>query len=346
MFPYPSGTLHVGHGRNYILGDVIARHRLMLGDEVLCPMGWDAFGLPAENHAIAERHPSGRIDARQHRGHEASSSSPGGWVTTGSARLPPAIPSTTAGRSGSSSSSSSAGSPIAPSGTVNWCPSCNTVLANEQVVAGACERCDTPVETRELDQWYFRITDYAERLLADLEGLPSWPERVRVMQRNWIGRSEGLEIRFPVEGEPEPLICFTTRADTLFGATFLVLAPGHPLARRLAERPGPEAKAAAEFIARYHATVHRPDEQLPKEGVWSGAYAVNPASGERIPIWIANYVLADLRHRRDHGGARARRARLRVRAPLWPPGAHGDHRRRGRGAGAGGGRRPQRARCE
>ena len=291
MFPYPSGTLHVGHGRNYILGDVLARYRLMLGDELLCPMGWDAFGLPAENHAIASGiHPEESTRAniavmkRQLLAwglgydweREIASCDPEyyrwtQWIFLLLHRR---------------------GLAYRALGQVNWCPSCNTVLANEQVVAGVCERCETPVETRELAQWYFRITDYAERLNADLDRLTSWPERVRVMQRNWIGRSEGLEIRFPVEAESEPLICFTTRADTLFGATFLVLSPGHPLARRLAERPGPEAKQAAEFITRYHATVHRPDEQLPKEGVWSGAYAVNPASGERIPIWIANYVLA------------------------------------------------------
>jgi leucyl-tRNA synthetase len=291
MFPYPSGTLHVGHGRNYILGDVLARYRLMLGDEVLCPMGWDAFGLPAENHAIASGiHPEESTRANiavmkqqllawglgYDWEREIASCDPEYYRWTQWIFL----------------LLYKRGLAYRALGPVNWCPSCNTVLANEQVVAGACERCDTPVETRDLAQWYFRITDYAERLIADLEQLTSWPERVRVMQRNWIGRSEGLEIRFPVAGEAEPLVCFTTRADTLYGATFLVLAPGHPLARRLAERPGPEAKAAAEFIARYHATVHRPDEQLPKEGVWSGAYAVNPASGEPIPIWIANYVLA------------------------------------------------------
>jgi leucyl-tRNA synthetase len=291
MFPYPSGTLHVGHGRNYILGDVIARYRLMHGDQVLCPMGWDAFGLPAENFAIQsgihpEQSTQKNIAAMKQQlmawglgydwDREIASSDPEyyrwtQWIFLLLHRR---------------------GLAYQGKGPVNWCPSCNTVLANEQVVNGACERCDTPVETRELEQWYFRITAYADRLLADLETLVHWPERVRVMQRNWIGRSDGLEIRFPVEGESEPLVCFTTRADTLYGATFLVLAPGHPLAARLAARPGPEAQATAQFIARYRATVHRPGEEPPKEGVFTGVQALNPASGERIPIWVANYVLS------------------------------------------------------
>jgi leucyl-tRNA synthetase len=291
MYPYPSGTLHVGHGRNYILGDVIVRYRLMHGDQVLCPMGWDAFGLPAENAAIASGIPPEEstrsnieIMKRQFNAwgvgydwsREIASSDPEyyRWTQWLFLRL------------------YHRGLAYQAAGEVNWCPSCNTVLANEQVVAGACERCETPVETRELKQWYFRITDYAERLLADLGQLDRWPERVLTMQRNWIGRSEGLEILFPVEGESEPLNCFTTRPDTLCGATFVVLAAAHPLARRLAARGGAEAQAVADFIARYQATVHRPDEQVEKEGVFTGVHAVNPATGEPIPIWVANYVLA------------------------------------------------------
>jgi len=291
MFPYPSGTLHVGHGRNYILGDVIARYRLMHGDDVLCPMGWDAFGLPAENAAIAhgihpEKWTRDNIAAMKRQlkawglgydwEREFASCDPEyyRWTQWLFLRL------------------LDRGLAYRAAGPVNWCPSCNTVLANEQVVNGACERCETPVETRELDQWYFRITAYADRLLADLDQLERWPERVRVMQRNWIGRSEGLEIHFPVEGEAAPLACFTTRADTLYGATFIVLAPGHPLARRLAARGGAAGQAVADFVARYQATVHRPDEQLPKEGLFTGVHATNPATGEPIPIWVANYVLA------------------------------------------------------
>jgi leucyl-tRNA synthetase len=291
MFPYPSGTLHVGHGRNYILGDVIARYRLMHGDQVLCPMGWDAFGLPAENAAIASGvHPDEwtrsniAIMKRQLNAwglgydwdREVTSSDPEyyRWTQWIFLRL------------------YHRGLAYQGEGPVNWCPSCNTVLANEQVVAGACERCETAVETRELRQWYFRITHYAERLLRDLDLLTGWPERVRVMQRNWIGRSEGLEILFPVEGETEPLQCFTTRADTLYGATFVVLAPAHPLARRLAAGRGERAREVADFIAGYQATVHRPDEQIEKEGVFTGIHAVNPATGQPIPIWVANYVLA------------------------------------------------------
>jgi leucyl-tRNA synthetase len=291
MFPYPSGTLHVGHGRNYILGDVIARYRLMHGDQVLCPMGWDAFGLPAENFAIQsgihpEQSTRKNIAAMKQQlmawglgydwDREVASSDPEYYRWTQWIFL----------------LLHQRGLAYQGKGPVNWCPSCNTVLANEQVVNGACERCDTPVETRELEQWYFRITAYADRLLDDLALLEQWPERVRTMQRHWIGRSEGLEIRFPVEGEAEPVRCFTTRADTIYGATFLVLAPGHPLAARLSARPGTEARATADFIARYRATVHRPDEDLPKEGVFTGAYAINPANGARIPIWCANYVLS------------------------------------------------------
>ena len=291
MFPYPSGTLHVGHGRNYILGDVIVRYRLMHGDDVLCPMGWDAFGLPAENAAIASGIP------------------PEEWTRTNIAIMKRQLKAWGIGYDWDREVASSdpeyyrwtqwiflrlfqRGLAYRAAGAVNWCPSCNTVLANEQVVGGACERCDTAVETRDLDQWYFRITDYADRLLADLDRLARWPERVVTMQRNWIGRSAGLEIHFAVAGESEPLVCFTTRADTLFGATFLVLSPGHPLARRLAARPTAEGRALADFIARYNATVHRPDEQLPKEGVFTGVTAVNPASGAAIPVWVANYVLA------------------------------------------------------
>ncbi len=291
MFPYPSGTLHVGHGRNYILGDVIVRYRLMHGDDVLCPMGWDAFGLPAENAAIA------------------SGIHPEDWTKSNIAIMKRQLGAWGLGYDWSREVASSdpdyyrwtqwiflrlfhRGLAYRAAGAVNWCPSCNTVLANEQVVGGACERCDTPVETRDLDQWYFRITDYADRLLSDLDQLTSWPERVLVMQRNWIGRSEGLEIRFPVAGEADPLVCFTTRADTLFGATFLVLSPGHALTRRLAARGGEHGRAIADFAARYNATVHRPDEQVPKEGVFTGVHAVNPANGDEIPIWVANYVLA------------------------------------------------------
>ncbi len=290
MFPYPSGTLHVGHGRNYILGDVIARYQLLLGKRVLCPMGWDAFGLPAENAAIA------------------NDISPEEWTRANIAEMKRQFQAWGAGYAWTREIAScdpgyykwtqwlflqlyKRGLAYRAAGKVNWCPSCNTVLANEQVVAGACERCGAVVELRQLDQWYFKITDYAERLLADLGTLDKWPERVVTMQQNWIGKSVGLEIFFPVEGRTEPLSCFTTRADTLFGATFIVLAVDHPLAEELSAADTEDGQRLRAFRERHLGVVHRPDEELEKAGVHTGVYAINPANGERLPIWTANYVL-------------------------------------------------------
>jgi leucyl-tRNA synthetase len=292
MFPYPSGDLHVGHGRNYILGDCLFRMFLMQGRKVLNPMGWDAFGLPAENAAIKRNiHPLewtvgniGRMKEQFRRwgilydwDREITSCEPeyyrwNQWLFNRMLEKGLAY----RGRS-----------------PVNWCPSCRTVLANEQVVAGACERCGTLVEQRDLEQWFLRITAYADRLLEGLDRLPDWPEKVKVMQRNWIGRSEGCDLRFEVEGVEEPLTVFTTRVDTIHGATFMALAPEHPMVERFRAK-APDADFG-EFVDRLRnqTRLQREAEGGEKEGRFTGAYAVNPFSRERIPIWVANFVLME-----------------------------------------------------
>jgi leucyl-tRNA synthetase len=291
MFPYPSGDLHVGHGRNYILGDAIARLKRMQGYTVLSPMGWDAFGLPAENAAIANQiHPSvwtkrniARMKEQLHAWgvgfdwtREIASCDPSyyRWTQWLFLKL------------------YEKGLAYRAKGAVNWCPSCQTVLANEQVVDGACERCGTPVETRDLEQWYFKITAYADSLLQDLELLGHWPEKVRVMQANWIGRSEGASIRFEIPGEPAPIEVFTTRPDTLLGATFLAVAAEHPLVVRLREEGslGPEAAAFVDRLK--HARIeNRFAIETEKEGHDTGVRVAHPLTGKPLPIWIANYVL-------------------------------------------------------
>jgi leucyl-tRNA synthetase len=292
MFPYPSGDLHVGHGRNYILGDTVARSAMMRGHRVLAVMGWDAFGLPAENAAIQNNtHPEtwtlANIQKMKRQFHawgigfdwtrEIASCHPGYYRWTQWIFL----------------QLYARGLAYRGTAPVNWCPSCQTVLANEQVVgAGECERCGTPVIQRELAQWFFRITEYADRLLDDLKLLDAWPEKVRVMQHNWIGRSEGAEVRWRVQDADEELVTFTTRLDTIFGATFLVLAPAHLAVKRLvAGRPEEAACVAfAERVARQQSE-RRYDAEPPKEGVFSGRYALHPFTGEPVPIWLANYVV-------------------------------------------------------
>ncbi|HXF58269.1 MAG TPA: class I tRNA ligase family protein, partial [Candidatus Saccharimonadales bacterium] len=228
MFPYPSGDLHVGHGRNYILGDVVTRLKRMQGHSVLTPMGWDAFGLPAENAAIQNQiHPATWTKKNIARMKEQLTH--WGLAYDWDREIASCDPSYYKWTQWLFLKLYERGLAYRAKGAVNWCPSCNTVLANEQVVDGACERCGTPVETRDLEQWYFKITEYAEPLLRDLEQLVHWPEKVRTMQTNWIGRSEGATIRFPIEGSKDGIEVFTTRPDTLLGATFMVLAAEHPL---------------------------------------------------------------------------------------------------------------------
>ncbi|HKV08516.1 MAG TPA: leucine--tRNA ligase [Thermoanaerobaculia bacterium] len=294
MFPYPSGDrLHVGHGRNYILGDALYRFLRMHGKRALNPMGWDAFGLPAENAAIQRGvHPRdwtlGNIKVMKEQFRRW------GILYDWSKEIGSCFPEYYRWNQWLFLRMYEKGIAYKKMAPVNWCPSCRTVLANEQVVEGACERCGTPVVQRDLEQWFFKITDYADRLLEGLDRLEGWPERVKVMQRNWIGRSEGAEIRFPVPAVQEEVTVFTTRPDTVHGATFLVLAPEHPLSARLIEKH-PEREALAAWIDKVRNTprIQREGEATTKEGRDTGAKAVNPATGEEIPIWLANYVLPD-----------------------------------------------------
>jgi len=296
MFPYPSGILHVGHGRNYILGDALFRYVRMHGKRALNPMGWDAFGLPAENAAIQRGvHPRDwtfaniKVMKEQFRRW--------GILYDWSKEIASCTPEYYRWNQWLFLRMLERGLAYRKQAPVNWCPSCATVLANEQVVEGACERCGTAVVQRDLEQWFFRITDYADRLLAGLDGLDGWPEKVKVMQRNWIGRSEGAEIDFHLPELPPggaTATVFTTRPDTLHGATFLVLAPEHPLAPRLIAGHPRQAEIEA-WIARIRNTprIEREGEGSPKEGRDTGGRAINPATGEAIPVWLANYVLPD-----------------------------------------------------
>lgn len=290
MFPYPSGSgLSVGHIKNYAPTDTFCRYKSMHGYNVLHPMGWDAFGQPAENEAIKRgrnpremvreyaanyRRTLRRVGCSYDWSREINSSEPVYYKWTQWFFL----------------LLYQRGLAYRATAPINWCPSCKTGLANEEVREGRCWRCDTPVEKRPMPQWFFRITAYADRLLADLEMI-QWSEGLKEMQRDWIGRSEGAEIDFPVQGSEEVIRVFTTRPDTLFGATFMVLAPEYPLVEKLTT---PEQKAAVqEYVRRAQATseMDRLNAERVKTGVFIGAYAINPATEEPIPIWIADYVL-------------------------------------------------------
>jgi leucyl-tRNA synthetase len=294
MYPYPSASrLHVGHGRNYILGDALYRRERMAGRKALNPMGWDAFGLPAENAAIQSGvHPREYTLANIARMKEQLYSL--GLLYDWSKELASCDPSYYRWNQWLFLRMWEHGLAYRKTAPVNWCPGCRTVLANEQVVNGRCERSDDAVEIRDLTQWFFRVTDYAERLLAGLDRLTEWPERVKTMQRNWIGRSEGAEIFFRVEALAEPIAVFTTRPDTLFGATFLALAPEHPAVAELAERSDRRA-AIQDFVekVRRESRLDRESEGGEKEGIDTGFVALNPATGEQIPVWLANFVLPE-----------------------------------------------------
>jgi leucyl-tRNA synthetase len=291
MLPYPSGELHMGHVKNYTMGDVVTLFRRRHGDRVMHPMGYDAFGLPAENAAIRTgRHPA--ESTRENIAAIRRQMRRMGWSIDWARELNTSDPTYYRWTQWIFLRLFEAGLAYRRAAAVKWCPVDQTVLANEQVIDGRCERCGNLVEARNLEQWFFKITDYADRLLDDLAEV-SWPERVVTMQRNWIGRSQGAEVRFRLDGSGEELPVFTTRPDTLFGATFFVMAPEHPLALELAKGTEHEA-AVADYVARTAAksAVERAAERE-KTGVFTGRHVVNPVNDERIPVWIADYVLMD-----------------------------------------------------
>ncbi len=290
MYPYPSGEMHVGHGRNYIIGDCLTRFYLMSGYNVLNPMGWDAFGLPAENAAIKNRsHPRnwtyGAIDRYTEQFHSM------GVQFDWAREITTCEPQYYRWTQWLFLQLYHRGLAYRGEAFVNWCPSCKTVLANEQVIGTRCERCGTEVEKKRLTQWFFKITDYAERLLDDLQLLQEWPERVRLMQRNWIGKSLGAEVEFPLVDGRGSLQVFTTRPDTLWGATFMALAPEHPLVDELTTPEHQEEVEEYKLQAARQTEIERLSTEKEKTGAFTGAYAINPVNGERIPIWVADYVL-------------------------------------------------------
>ena len=291
MFPYPSGNgLHVGHWRGYVISDVWSRYKMMQGYYLIHPMGWDAFGLPAENYAIKTgQHPAistaknisnikrqiNEIAAIYDWDREVNTTDPDfykwtQWIFVKMFK---------------------GGRAYGKEFPINWCPSCKTGLANEEVVNGCCERCGTPVTKKNLRQWMLRITKYADRLLNDLDKL-EWPEKVKKMQTEWIGKSYGAEVEFPVEGKDEKITVYTTRPDTLHGATFMVLAPEHKLAAGLATPDQKEAVDAYIYAASMKSNVDRMQDKE-KTGVFTGSYATNPLNGAKVPIWLSDYVLAD-----------------------------------------------------
>ncbi|MDO4278286.1 MAG: leucine--tRNA ligase [Lachnoclostridium edouardi] len=291
MFPYPSGSgLHVGHWRGYVISDVWSRYQLLRGKYVIHPMGWDAFGLPAENYAIKMGvHPAkstaenvanikrqiNEIAAIYDWDMEVNTTDPGfykwtQWIFVQMFKK---------------------GLAYEKEFPINWCPSCKTGLANEEVVNGCCERCGTTVTKKNLRQWMLKITAYAERLLNDLDKL-DWPEKVKKMQADWIGKSYGAEVEFPVEGRDEKITVYTTRPDTLYGATFMVLAPEHAMAKSLATEETREAVEKYIFDASMKSNVDRLQDKE-KTGVFTGTYAINPLNGAKVPIWLSDYVLAD-----------------------------------------------------
>ena len=293
MFPYPSGRIHMGHVRNYTIGDVVARYKRMQGFNVLHPMGWDAFGLPAENAAMARGlHPAAwTYDNIAYMRRQLKEL---GYSYDWPRELATCDPDYYRWEQLVFIEMFRRGLAYKKEAPVNWCPKCATVLANEQVEDGLCWRCDSPVHLKELNQWFFKITAYAEELLADLDQLTHWPERVLTMQRHWIGKSPGAEIYFPLEQGGEPLTVFTTRADTLFGATFMSLAPEHPLALSLAQGTGQE-EAVGKFVEYWRAQNRSRGvlEEVTKEGVFTGSFCINPVTGRRMPIFVANFVLME-----------------------------------------------------
>jgi len=293
MFPYPSGRIHMGHVRNYSIGDVLARYKRMRGFNVLHPMGWDAFGLPAENAAI-ERHVHPQAWTQENILYMKTQLKRMGLSYDWDREVATCQPEYYRWNQWIFLQFYKKGLAYKKSSYVNWCPSCETVLANEQVVDGVCWRCDSAVIQKQLEQWFFRITDYAEELLQDLDQLAGWPDKVLTMQRNWIGKSMGAEVDFPLVDHDGALKIFTTRPDTIFGATFVSLAVEHPLALELSAGTAQEDPVRG-FIERFKtiSQAKRDAVEDEKEGVFTGAYCRNPFTGENIPIYLANFVLME-----------------------------------------------------
>ncbi len=299
MFPYPSGDIHMGHVRNYTIGDVVARYFTMRGFEVLHPIGWDAFGLPAENAAIkSSTHPAKWTYANIEK--QTASFKRMGFSYDWDRKVVSCDVDYYRWGQWIFLKFWERGLVERRKSPVNWCPDCKTVLANEQVIGdGVCWRCKSVVEKRELEQWFFKITEYADELLDDLDKMPGWPERVKTMQANWIGRSQGAEVEFTVcdpSGEPtdERITVFTTRPDTLFGCSFFLLAPEHPLVREFVA--GTEYEADVMRVvnaAARESAVERSMGEREKNGAFTGRYVVNPVNGEKVPVWVADYVLME-----------------------------------------------------
>ncbi len=291
MFPYPSGKLHMGHVRNYSIGDVIARYKTMAGYNVLHPMGYDSFGLPAENAAIQNNVEPAKWTYENMDEMDKQLASMGlsyDWDR----KVATCKPDYYRWMQWIFIQFYKKGLAYKKDNPVNWCPSCQTVLANEQVVDGKCERCKTEVTKKNLSQWYLKITDYADRLLDNLDKLEGWPDKVKTMQRNWIGKSYGANINFKIKDSDKVLEVFTTRADTLFGATYMVMSPEHPYVEELAE--GTEAEAAVKAYqeeVRHKSDIERTSTTSEKTGVFIGRYAINPVNNKEIPIYISDYVL-------------------------------------------------------
>ncbi len=288
MFPYPSGRLHMGHVRNYTIGDVISRYQRMNGKNVLQPIGWDAFGLPAENAAIKNKAAPatwtyGNIEYMKNQLKML------GFSYDWDREIATCKPQYYKWEQWFFTELYKKGLIYKKTSTVNWCPNDQTVLANEQVNDGCCWRCDTPVEQKEIPQWFVKITDYAEQLLQGLDQLPEWPDQVKAMQRNWIGRSEGVEITFKMQDSDETVTVYTTRPDTFYGVSYLAVAAGHPLAEQAAKN-NPEL---AQFIQECRNTKVAEAElaTMEKKGMFTGRYALHPITGEAVPVWIANFVL-------------------------------------------------------
>ena len=292
MFPYPSGKIHMGHVRNYAIGDVVARFKKMRGYNVLHPMGWDAFGLPAENAAIEKKiHPD--TWTRENIEYMRRQLKSLGFSYDWDLEIATCDPQYYKWNQWFFLKLYEKGLAYKKKAPVNWCEACRTVLANEQVINGGCWRCNREVATKELEQWFIKITAYTQRLLEDQNLLGEWPERVLLMQKNWIGKSQGTLIYFKLVGSDKIIPVFTTRADTIFGATYVVLAPEHFLLEELIKGSEYEEKVKRFIRECKRPAGLEPDEELEKEGVPTGRYAINPVNNEQVPIWVANYVLME-----------------------------------------------------